>query len=495
MKSQFFTILFFLFSSLTFSQIQINEFMADSGDCCLDDFGEEEDFVEIINVGSSPIDISGYFFGDGNDGSFIPSGFPELTTVDAGGVLVIWYDRDVDQGPLHIDAKLNNSGESVIILNAEGDTIVDINFIEQSECVSHGSYPDGNIYPSSWIYSLCPSPGSLNIECLLLEGCTSQNASNYNPNATIENGSCDFSSVQGLFITEYAASNCNNNGVNCGDYSDWIELYNSTANSIDLSGYYISDRLDNLLKWQVPESLIVPPMSHTLIYASGLNPDFGVSATNTSFKLTQTKNDEYIILTDPDGEVLDYVKLDNHKLNHSYGRFLNNGAWSVYVDPTPSNSNNNSNAYTAYSDAPAFSLDPGFYDSSISLSLSTTQPNVDIYYTLDGSLPSETSMYYGQTDNNGQISPFVPQIDINNTTVVRAIVISQDPNFLPSFIATNTYFINEQHTIAVISIAGEQVEDLLNGNQIRPIGSFEFFSEEGDLEMIRGHMLKEDLIT
>ncbi len=466
---------------LMIAQIQINEFMADSGDCCLDDFGEEEDFVEIINIGSFPIDISGYFFGDGNDGSFIPSGFPELTTIDAGGVLVIWYDRDVDQGPLHIDAKLNNSGESIIILNADGDTLVDINFIEQSECVSYGSYPDGDTYPSSWTYSLCPSPGSFNIECLLLEGCTSQNASNYNPNATIENGSCDFSSIQGLFITEYSASNCNNNGVNCGDYSDWIELYNSTANSIDLSGYYISDRLDNLLKWQVPESLIVPPMSHTLIYASGLNPDFGVSSTNTSFKLTQTKNDEHIILTDPDGEVIDYIKLDNHKLNHSYGRFSNNGNWSVYVDPTPGNSNNNSNAYTAYSDTPDFSLEPGFYDSSISLLLSTNQPNVDIYYTLDGSLPSETSMYYGQTDNNGQMSPFAPQIDINNTTVVRAIAFSQDPNFLPSFIETNTYFINEQHTIAVISIAGEQVEDLLNGNQIRPIGSFEFFSEEGNL--------------
>ena len=157
MKSNFFTLLVFLFSSLTFSQIQINEFMADSGDCCLDDFGEEEDFVEIINVGNFPIDISGYFFGDGNDGSLIPSGFPEITTVDAGGVLVLWYDRDVDQGPLHIDAKLNNSGESIIILNAEGDTIVDINFIAQSECVSHGSYPDANTLESLTAITLLPS--------------------------------------------------------------------------------------------------------------------------------------------------------------------------------------------------------------------------------------------------------------------------------------------------------------------------------------------------
>ena len=32
------------------AQIQVNEFFADNGDCCLDDFNETEDFLELINI-------------------------------------------------------------------------------------------------------------------------------------------------------------------------------------------------------------------------------------------------------------------------------------------------------------------------------------------------------------------------------------------------------------------------------------------------------------
>ena len=89
---------------LSISQIQINEIFADNGSCCLDDSLETEDFIEIINMGQAPIDVAGYFFGDGNSGSIIPSGFPELTTINGGGLLLLWFDEDPEQGPLHIDA-------------------------------------------------------------------------------------------------------------------------------------------------------------------------------------------------------------------------------------------------------------------------------------------------------------------------------------------------------------------------------------------------------
>ena len=89
---------------------------------------ETEDFVEIINTGPAPVNIAGYFFGDENGGSIIPSGYPELTTVSSGQVLLLWFDNDPEQGPLHIDAKLNNDGEVVLCLNEDGDTIINISF-------------------------------------------------------------------------------------------------------------------------------------------------------------------------------------------------------------------------------------------------------------------------------------------------------------------------------------------------------------------------------
>ena len=64
MKNYLYIILLIPF--ISFSQIQINEFLADNGSCCLDDFGEPEDFVEIINLSAESLDLAGYYFGDLN---------------------------------------------------------------------------------------------------------------------------------------------------------------------------------------------------------------------------------------------------------------------------------------------------------------------------------------------------------------------------------------------------------------------------------------------
>ena len=52
-------------------------------------------------------------------------------------------------------------------------------------------------------------------------------------------------------ITEYSASNCDLNGNYCGDYEDWIEIYNNSSEPIDLNGYFLSDKISNITKWQI----------------------------------------------------------------------------------------------------------------------------------------------------------------------------------------------------------------------------------------------------
>ena len=126
MKQFTYIIFFIFFPFLSFSQILVNEFFADNGECCFEEYGELEDFVEIINLSSEPVDIAGYYFGDLNGGTTITSDSPEITTIPSGGILVLWFDKDEDQGPLHIDAKLNNAGETIIGMNPDGDTIIEI---------------------------------------------------------------------------------------------------------------------------------------------------------------------------------------------------------------------------------------------------------------------------------------------------------------------------------------------------------------------------------
>jgi hypothetical protein len=113
-----------------------------------------------------------------------------------------------------------------------------------------------------------------------------------------------------------------------------------------------------------------------------------------------------------------------------------------------------------------FSQAPGFYGAGIMLEL-TAQGGTQIRYTLDGTTPNAGSTLY------------TGPIPINATTVVRAVAIPNDPTIPPSFVETNTYFINVSHTVSVVSIAGDQLPTLLGGTQIQPQGTLEFFDSNG----------------
>ncbi len=469
---------------ISFSQIQVNEFFADSGDCCLDDFGESEDFVEIINLSAEDLDLAGYYFGDLNGGTIIGDDSPETTTIASGGIKVLWFDKDTEQGLLHIDAKLNNGGESIICINPTGDTIINITFSAQYEDVSFASFPDGQIYDTGWDFTMCPTPGEGNNLCAMIEGCTSPNANNYDPVASIENGSCVFNSTDNLLINEYGASNCNNQGSNCGDYEDWIELYNNTDSPIDLNGYYLSDRLDNPVKWQFTESVVIQPNSFEIIYASGrdqMNDDGQYDdGPHTNFKLSQTKYNEYIVLSNQEGEMLSYLNITPSQLNHSRGRVVDGDLdWGVFTSPTAGTSNENSSP--SYVSVPEFSLDPGFYDNQVEVSISTQDTGVLIYYTTNGDWPNDGDQLFADIDVDGTVSQGGDPIVVDETTVIRAVVYDKFSDNLPSFTETNTYFINSPHTVNVISISGDLVDNLLNGNQIKPMGSFEIFDNQGGL--------------
>lgn len=426
------------------SQIQINEIFADNGDCCFDESLETEDFVEIVNVGDSPIDIAGYYFGDQDGGSVIPGGSPEITTISSGGILLLWFDNDIEQGPLHVGAKLNNNGETVLGISIEGDTIINVTYGPQSEDVSYAALPDGSIFEENWELTMCPSPGLPNESCPLVEGCTSQNAINYNLLATIEDGTCVFEEFEGLMINEYSAANCDNDGGDCGNYEDWIEIYNNSPSPIDLSGHYLSDKIDNLTKWQFPSSLVVNAYSHVVVYAGGLDPELQVSNNTTNFKLTQTKETEYIILTSPEQDIVDYINLIHHQLNHSVGRSDDASQfWSIFESPTEGSENQDEPSFIDYKKTPTCNYDPGFYENQIELTISCDDTDVEIYYSLDGEWPDENSIYYGYVDSEGVLFSDSPVIPIENTTVVRVIAVSQSGSHLNSFVETNTYFIND----------------------------------------------------
>lgn len=272
-----------------------------------------------------------------------------------------------------------------------------------------------------------------------------------------------------VIINEYSCSNLSSYTDNYGGYEDWIELYNTGSVPVDLGGYYLSDNPNDSLKWQFPESVTIQAGGFVKVWTSGRDESSGNNH-HTNFKLTQTKdNKESIVLSNPSGVIVDQVELQITRKEHSRGRTMDGGAtWSIFITTTPGNSNNSATPYTKYADKPQMSDTAGFYSNPLSVTITTTQPNSEIHYTTDGSKPISTSPVYS--------SP----IQIDETTILKAVTICADPDVAYSLIEFNTYFINDEHHMAIMSCSAAQLDNLLNGNQsLRPFGTFEYFNEEG----------------
>ena len=82
--------------------------------------------------------------------------------------------------------------------------------------------------------------------------------------------------------------------------SDWIELYNTTSEAIDLTGMYLSDDPDDPLAYQIPAvegvDNTLPAHGYRVVWCDKLDP---VSALHTTFKLDNDGG--YVLLTAADG--------------------------------------------------------------------------------------------------------------------------------------------------------------------------------------------------
>lgn len=144
-------------------KLVINEFMASNDACCTDEFGEYDDWIELYNFGDDTIDIAGFYLSDDPadlQKSQIPSSNHTLTIIPPKGFLILWADGQPDQGVLHLNFKLSSGGESIVVTEPDGYTIVDeYTFGPQTTDVSMGRIPDGG---SEWQAFTTPTPGSSN---------------------------------------------------------------------------------------------------------------------------------------------------------------------------------------------------------------------------------------------------------------------------------------------------------------------------------------------
>lgn len=186
-----------------------------------------------------------------------------------------------------------------------------------------------------------------------------------------------------IVINEFMASNSSTLADEDGDYSDWIELYNRGVTAVSLRGVGLSDNLDPF-RWTFPD-ITLNPGQYLLVWASGKNRTTSGASLHTNFSISA--DGELLRLTDPAGKTIDAIGPIALPQDISYGLKPDGGSeWYFFDHPTPRGSNISS-GYKEILAPPIFSRIGGFYAEGFNLTLTATDPDVTILYTMDGSIP------------------------------------------------------------------------------------------------------------
>jgi len=258
--------------------------------------------------------------------------------------------------------------------------------------------------------------------------------------------------AQQLVINEIMSSNATTIQDEDGDYSDWIEFFNTGRNAVNLGGYAISDDPEEPEKWIFP-SITLHPGEFLLVFASDKNR-LDTTELHTNFKIKNEGED--LILSNPEGEVIDHFDPVVLATDVSFGRYPD-GSDNKITLSSPSPGAANFEGTSLY-----FSRHAGFYLNPFKLFIHTTQPGDTVFYTTDGSIPDTSSFIFTdsiQISNTDtlpntfsliQTAPFgppsyfkswtPPMVNVPKASVIRAAVFRKGE--MVSQVESASYFVD-----------------------------------------------------
>ena len=168
---------------------------------------------------------------------------------------------------------------------------------------------------------------------------------------------------------------------------DYIELYNTTDQMLSIDGWFLSDDPENLEKQRLSD-ITIEPYGFYVFYADGI----GQNKDTVAFKISQ--DGESLFLSNSNGEIVDQVYIPALDLNNTYARKTDgNRKWSVLESSIGITNNGAKDAAIVSLGAPVLSHKSGFYEEEFVLTMHAAK-GTTIYYTTDGSMPTENSNVY-----------------------------------------------------------------------------------------------------
>lgn len=404
-------------------EVRINELMP-SNKATIADGNDFPDWIELYNYGGDTARLSGCTLSAGGKSCTLP----ELE-IRPGAYAVIFC------GGEDVPVSLPKAGAEVRILSAGGTEIDSVSYENAESDVSLCRGGDG-LTASEY-----PTPGFENSD----EGYAAFQASRECSSPLVIN--------EAMAYNEWYRSGD-------GGLYDWVELKNVSAQELRLSDYYLSDDGKERAMYLLPDETLAPGETY-LVYCTG-----DASGSYAPFALNAQSDSLY--LSSADGSLCDYTLLRGIKYGGSYGRMPGENGFFYFTSATPGA--DNADGARCIAAEPVPSIEPGVYDGVEGMSLELSAGGT-IYYTLDGSTPSESSQVYSAP------------IPLDATTVVRAINV--EPGKLASGSADLSYIVNEGHTLPVASLVADP-DDLFGGRGIysnpslreERMGSIAFFDGE-----------------
>lgn len=143
--------------------VVLNEYLAVNYTDAVDGAGEHEDWIELFNAGSVPVDLAGHYLTDEVDNPDkwqFPLGIPESTSIAPGGFMLLWADEQTGEGWDHVTFRLGADGEHIALRSPDGYTVLDSLHPGPSwPDLSRGRLTDGAL---PWVTFSATTPGASN---------------------------------------------------------------------------------------------------------------------------------------------------------------------------------------------------------------------------------------------------------------------------------------------------------------------------------------------
>ena len=434
-----------------FGQLVINEFCSKGS---VEDFdGENNDWLELINTSSSPINLSNYFLSD-NINNISKWNFPSVELDSMQKILILCSGKDRKERVIHWESIVNeNTFFKYFLGTQEPDSnwISDINdstWLIGLNGIGFGDNDDSTIIANTSSLYLRHSFHIINKEDivkLLLHADYDDSFVAYLNGIEIARSE----NIYGNPITyQTLATSPHEASVNTGEEFDRFlisKLQLDTLLNIGINQLAIQVHdFDS-----IPDDMSARFFLHTGMHSDTIYFNSPINWLNeketyyhTNFKLSQAED---IIISDNNGNILDQKLINYSNTFVSEGRSPDGvGSWCYFSPSTPGFTNDSSNCFNEITPTPTISTNSGWFSSEQYITISPIL-NTHFFYTTNGDVPDTNDNLYSDT------------LSFDSTTVLSVRAFSV--NNLPSKVVDRTYIINEDnHDLPVFSI----ITDSLN---------------------------------